>query len=173
MTTKVKNLSKMMIVYQMLYMTEKPSGIIQAAIRSLKLSMRKVLTNQEEVYREAEKYQIKLYEDAWKLCFEPNSGYVIEIGTIAGKIYESIDKKEASKYIGSGKMDKVLTSYFIHGKDPDDAYTVESRSTMFAEKIIELYDGKKKITAFQRRMNILKGNKIIETGECWDEFKQK
>ena len=169
MTDKVKNYSKMMIVYQMMYMTDDRTAPIEAVIRALKLQFRKVLTYQEDVYREAEKYQIELYDKAWSLCFEKGAGQVIEIGTIASLVYESIDEKVANKMIGKKKMDKAVVSYFLSAEDPEDSLEVEQRSTMFAEKIIEMYDGKKKISPLKAKIYAMKQNMIIEgkDPEAW------
>jgi len=172
MTDQVKTLSKMMICYQMMYMSDDRTKAISAVVASLKLIFRRALTYQEKVYREAEKYQIELYDEAWNICFTKGEGQVIEIGTIVNIIYESIDPNKASKFIGAKKMEKAITSYFLANEDCKDAYEVETRSTNFAEKILELYDGKKEISKFQRMMNIKKQNHVVETGENWDEFKQ-
>jgi len=169
----VKNLSKMQICYQLMYMTDGKTKAIQDVIKALKLYMRKVLTNQESLYREAEKYQIKLYEDAWKLCFDPSNGHVIEIGTILSIVYESIDPKEAAKMIGSKKMDKAVTSYYLATEEAEDELAVETRSSKFGHMIVKMYDGEKQISPFKRMMNIKKQNHVVETGENWDEFKQR
>ena len=169
MDEKVKNLSKMMVVYQMLYMTTDSTRAIRSALATLKLNFRQILTHQEKLYREAEKHQIELYDKAWNLCFVKGTGQVIEIGTIAGLVYASIDEKAASKMIGKKKMDRVLVSYFLASEDPSDAYEVESRSTMFADKIIEMYDGKKAISPLKAKIYAMKQNMIIEgkDSEAW------
>ena len=162
MDNKIKNLSKIMIVYQMMYMSDKCTAPVGAVIKALKLQFRKVLTNQEKLFKEAEKHQIELYDKAWNLCFEPDTGQVIDIGTICSLVYESVDTEFADKIIGKKKMEKALVSYYLAKEDPRDALEVEQRSIMFAEKIIEMFDGKKEMTSFQKRMIINKQNRIIE-----------
>ena len=163
----------MQVCYQLLYMTDGKTKAIQDVISTLKLYMRKVLTNQEDVYREAEKYQIKLYEEAWNLCFDKNNGHVIEIGTILSIVYYSIEPKEANKMIGSKKMEKAITSYYLATEEPEDDFAVESRSVKFGNMIVEMYDGKKEKSSFAKRMSIVKADSVINTGENWDKFKEK
>ena len=172
MTDKVKAISKMMICYQLMWMTKDRTKPIEAARSSLKVFFRKVLTNQEEVYKEAEKYQIELYDEAWNLTFKEGEGQMLEVGKIVALVYQSIDGEAADKMIGRKKMEKALTSYDLAREDEDDALIVETKTFMFAEKIIQMYDGKKELSAFERRMIIILQNRIIE-GKNNEDYKKE
>jgi len=161
---KVNNLAKLFIIYQLFYMTSDRTRVVNDVLKSLKKNLRKVLFHDESTYREAEKLQNKLYDQAWRNSFTEGTKQIIEVGTVATILFESIDTSFSSKFIGTKKMEKALDSYYFAGKSKEDAVEVESRSIMFANNIIELFDDKQELTPFQRKMIIAKQNHIIDKG---------
>jgi len=157
---EVKNIAKELLVYQYIYMTNNKTKIARQARTKYRVILSKILTNQESLYKEARALQKEIYTKAWNECFEEReSGYYLSLGTFMSLIWNSIEEKPL---VGRAFMDKLFMSYEHCHNDKCDDYEIESNSTMLAEACLRLIDGDKGVSPFQRRMNIIRNNRIIE-----------
>ena len=161
---KVKNLSKMMLIYQWLWMAEKKNKVVQNTIKKFKVSLSKTMSYKSKLYFEAQASQRDLYTKAWNSVFTKGQEKVISISALTQAIYETVDKEFADKMIGRRVMEKTIDSFFFaDGKNYKELtdLEIEASSKLLTDAVLELYDGKK-ISAFKRRMTIVKQNQIIE-----------
>ena len=155
---KTKDLAKMMLIYEMMYVTEKPTRLVQSVTSKIKKKLRYILTNQEAFYREAEALQKDVYDKAWAKLFK-DSAY-ISLGVFMNKLYMSIEKQ---KLIGHAQMKKVFDAYYHSNDDKtlEEIAEMEANAHKLAKEVMKLL-GDKVESPLKRRAYTLKQNLIIE-----------
>ena len=143
-----------------MYSTDNPNKTVRVITTKMKKKIRKYLYNQRDLYDTANTLQQKNYKTAWDNAFgEDSQSVVISLGGTLQSVFESVGEQNI---ISKRDIDKVLTSYFYSSASKEyDELLVEQNGTKLGRAIVDVFDGVK-ITPFQRRMNILKGNRIIE-----------
>ena len=162
MTEKENNLSKMLIVYQWLYMTEQPTAAVTAGIKKFQAVFRPLMKKHEKMWLKCRTHQKDLYAKAWENTEEESDGRTLSVGLMVTKLYQSIPQKEANKYIGKKAMERVTDSYFFAEIHDKDRVEIEKHANILVDEIIRLYDGEKAKSPLADKVRRLKAIKALK-----------
>jgi len=157
---KTKDLAKMMLIYQYLHMTKKPTKAVQNTYSKIRKKLDHIHKHNKALYDEANKLQGETYLKAWNNSFEKSDGKFVSMGTFIQAIYETV---ESQNLVGEKVMRKCIDSYFFDRNDTHDEYEIEEQANLLADACINIFDGEKK-NRFKTRLTILKQNNIIDKG---------
>ena len=171
MTNREKQIMKLMLIYQYLYMTKQPTSIVSKAISTLKRSINKIKKYESDLFNKLHKEQMSIYKQAWQNTFG-DDGKTLSMGTFIQVLYESCDKKVFNKWIGSKVMEKVIDSYFFAKTIEGKEYETEQTARNLAEEILNLL-GEPVENKLKTKFTILAQNKIIEGVKNPYAYKEK
>jgi len=157
MTTN--ELSKMMLIYEYLVLTVKPTKIVAKVKKQLRQGLDVIYKTRRDFYDTAREQEKSAYTLAWKNTFEGSEHAYFSMGTVIQVILNSMDN---ILIVSNNNMSKVLDSYYFAKVDGEDEYELEKQSNLIADEFVRLIDGTDSISPFKRRLNIAKGNWLLE-----------
>jgi len=162
MNQREKNLAKILLIYNYLYMTKNRNSIVNKTLKALKRSLNVIRNSESDMFEKVRKEQICVYEQAWNNTFGDN-GKTLSLGTFIQIIYESCDKKITNKWIGQKLMEKTIDSYFFAKTIEGKEYEIENTARNLAEEVLKLL-GEPIENKLKTKFTILAQNKIVTEG---------
>lgn len=154
----VKDLAKMMLIYQYLHMTKTRTKKVDDAYKKIKKKLNHIFTYNKALYDEANKLQGETYKTAWDNSFVKSDGKFVSMGAFIQAIYDTV---EIQNLVGDKVMRKAIDSYYFDRNDTHDEKEIEEQANILADECIRLFDGER-VSLFKRKLTILKQNRIIE-----------
>jgi len=137
-----KDLAKMMLIFNFLYQTKKPTKPVQQVILKMKKTIRKIFQNRLEFYEEADALQKDLYKKAWNNTMnEKTDGQYMSLGSLITILFSSV---QSQTLIGMRVLEKAIDSYYFAESGGKDDYQLEQQSSILANEFLRLIDGEKK-----------------------------
>ena len=167
LTKQELSLAKMMITYQLMYQTKNPTAAVQLGIRKLQATFRPIMKKKWKMWERVRKYQIDVYNKAWENTEISSDGRTLSMGLMITKLFHSIPKQHADKYIGAKAMERVTDSYFFAKINDKDAYEIEKHADILITELLRLMEGQEE-SAFAKKIRLAKKikeqNDILEKG---------
>lgn len=159
------DLIKHIVVYGMLEGTKQPTKAVSQLKAKLLRKLQKIYWRDSVAYLKVKEQQVEVYAQAWNAAFPDDKGYMLAMGVIIGKVYESLDAPLAGRKV----FERAIDSYwFSKAPRTEDDYLVEANSNRLADGLLKLLDGEKPNPLALRR-KILKDNLLLE-GKLKEEY---
>jgi len=162
-----KDLAKLILVYQWLYSTDKPTRPVSSLTTKLKKKFAVIMSNQKEMFMKNVRYQDEIYAQAWAKTMSDNDDKLVSLGLMIGRVVETIDDKVLAKYAGLKVFEKAIDSYYFAKNSHLDDADLEEQATILVDSILEGFDGKKKDMKVKRMLFNVNNNRIIEGKNAW------